>query len=341
MKIILKEEVDEFLKKDWKILEDRNNFLIFQSLNWNLKWLEKNKKEKDIKIFITYENDQPILIFPFCIVKKFGFKIIKWIGHDISDYLGPLVDSQYRDEKVKFNQIWNDIFKIVKSKCDLIYLEKQISHDIFFYNFLIKNLKCKKYDETYGVNFSNWAELKRAKNKTLQKFRWSKKKLSEIGELEFIPNIEAISEKKNLLKNIIDWKVEGKINSSFVKSFSNEFYIGFMNNDDIQISGLKLNNSFIALSLGLKKFKSYFYLVPSYKNKKELIRYSPGKILMIELIDYFYAKDFQYFDFCNGNEIYKKDWSNNKIDLFLYIKPTNLVGFVLNFFLKLRDTLNK
>ena len=102
MKIILKKEIDEFLKKDWKFLEKKNNSLIFQKLSWNLSWLNENEKYKNLSIIIVYNNDEPKIIFPFCIVKKFNFKILRWIGYDISDYLGPLVDNEQIIEKKDF-----------------------------------------------------------------------------------------------------------------------------------------------------------------------------------------------------------------------------------------------
>ena len=59
MKIILKKEIDEFLKKDWKILEKKNNSLIFQKLSWNLSWLSENEKYENLSISVVYQNDKP------------------------------------------------------------------------------------------------------------------------------------------------------------------------------------------------------------------------------------------------------------------------------------------
>ena len=57
---------------------------------------------------------------------------------------------------------------------------------------------------------------------------------------------------------------------------------------------------------------------------------------MIELLNYFQNKNFKYFDFCDGQESYKENWTNNKIDINLYIKPTNLLGLILSFFFKIK-----
>ena len=163
-----------------------------------------------------------------------------------------------------------------------------------------------------------------------------KKKLSNMGELKFIEKVNDFNEKKKLIKKAIDWKKEKKNKSGFLRSFSEKFYSNILDDKSIVISGLKLDNHFIAISLGFVQGLNYFYLVPSYKIDHNFIKYSPGKILMIELLNYFQNKNFKYFDFCDGQESYKENWTNNKIDINLYIKPTNLLGLILSFFFKIK-----
>ena len=113
-----------------EIIRKKNNSLIFQKLSWNLSWLSENEKYKIFSIIIVYNNDKP-KIFPFCIVKKFNFKILRWIGYDISDYLGPLVDNEQIIEKKDFEIIWDKIFELVKNECDLVLLDKQVDENFF------------------------------------------------------------------------------------------------------------------------------------------------------------------------------------------------------------------
>lgn len=336
MKIILKKNIDELLQKDWLSLEKKNNYLIFQTLEWNLSWINQNKKNNDLCIVACYENSVPKFIFPFCIVKKNRFKILKWIAHDISDYLGPIIDYSYKIDKKNFLDMWNMIYELIKKECDLIHLDKQINEYFFIFNPIINYLKCKKYDQTYGVDLLKWNLLKKNKKKTLQKFRWAKKKLSKIGKLNFIEKIESIEEKKILIKKVIQWKKEKKEND-IIDSFTDNFYLNFVNNDNFVVSGLKLNNNYISISLGFEKDKSYLYLVPSYKNDFKLTKYSTGKILMIELINYYVLKKFEYFDFCNGQETYKKYWTNKSINLIEYLKPINFKGLIIYFLIKLKN----
>jgi len=340
MQIIIKRKIDENVKNDWKFLEKNNDFLIFQTLIWHLSWLGLNDKNKDILIATVYENEEPVMIFPFCIVKSLNIKILKWIGYDNSDYLGPIVDSKYKIENFYFKKIWNSIIELVKKDFDLVLLDKQVNDSFFLNNPIINSLDCKKYDETYRLDLTKWNEIKKNKNRSLQKIRWAKKKLLELGNLSFVKIIDNEDEKKKLIKQIINWKKDRKIDSNFLKSFSEEFYINIINDKSIIISGLKLNNDYIALCLGVKNKKNYLYLVPSYKIDINLSKYSPGKILMIELIDYFETQDFKYFDFCNGKERYKKSWITNKVDMNKYVQPINFFGVVYSWLLKVK-TINE
>ena len=336
MKIDLKREIDDLVIKDWKFLEENSDILIFQKLSWNLSWLNEKDRYKNISIITVSKDEKPLIIFPFCIIKRLNFRILRWVGYDISDYLGPLVNKEYEIDKKVFDKIWKEVLKLVRNECDLIFLDKQVNESFFSNNLMTKNLKCKKYQQTYRTDLLRWQEIEKIKNRSLQKFRWAKKKLSNMGELKFIEKVNDFNEKKKLIKKAIDWKKEKKNKSGFLRSFSEKFYSNILDDKSIVISGLKLDNHFIAISLGFVQGLNYFYLVPSYKIDHNFIKYSPGKILMIELLNYFQNKNFKYFDFCDGQESYKENWTNNKIDINLYIKPTNLLGLILSFFFKIK-----
>ena len=336
MKIILKTEIDENLKKIWRDLETKNKPMIFQTLKWNLAWIEINNLTRNIKIFIVNIDNEPVAIFPFYEKKTFNSKIIRWIGFDTSDYLGPILDLNFKPTKIEFKNLWNNIISQLKNEADLILLDKLINKSFTFFNPFVEYFYCKKYDETYGINLTKWENILLRKNRSLQKYRWSIKKLESLGKLEFIENIDDLEEKKKIINQLIFWKKKSKNKFNFLKSFSDNFYINFVDYEDIQISGLKLNYDYIALSFGLKFNNNYFYLVPSYKLEKNIVKYSPGKILMIELINFFHKNNFKYFDFCNGKEKYKKEWSDSKIDMKIYIESLSIKGFFLKLFYKLK-----
>jgi len=57
-------------------------------------------------------------------------------------------------------------------------------------------------------------------------------------------------------------------------------------------------------------------------------KYSPGKILISELIKWSITKKIKVFDFGLGEENYKKYWSNRTESLFRYFYTKNLKGLI-------------
>jgi len=335
MQIVLKREFDEDLERDWYHLENNNDLIIFQTFKWNKNWIKFNNI-KNTLIFVVYTDSKPIAIFPFYKQKKFFFEILKWVGNDISDYLGPIVDSNFLRERESFDLIWKKILLKTKLECDLIYLDKQTSNKSLFYNPISIFLNCEIYSTNYGIDLHGWNSVLKDKNKSIQQYRSKKKKLSLLGNFEFISNVENFESKKKLISQMIQWKKNTINEKDFIKSFVDKFYFDFLKNENLSISAFKLNDKYIAGILGLKYKNNYYFLLPSYKFDNETFKLSPGRILLIDLINFLHEKKLNYFNFCDGNQPYKKEWSNEKINLKIYLKSNNLKGFLLKTFFKFR-----
>ena len=341
MEIILKKFFDEKLFKDWDFIEKKNDLLIFQSYQWNFNWCKLNKIEENIRILIIYDKENPIFIFPLFVDRIFSFKVIRWIGYDLSDYNGPIVGDYLKADQINLQEIWGKVFDILKSESDLIFLDKMIDEENYLCNPFLKYMKCQNYDITYGINFSNWEETKKEKNKSFQKIRWSKRKLSNLEKLTFFENIQDVK-KEELVMKIINWKnktIKNKKKIAF-KLYNENFYKKFINNKNIFFSGLKLGNDYISLSLNIELKKHILYLMPAYEQDNKILKYSPGKILMLELIQFYHDIGKNYFDFGNGKEFYKNEWSNNKRPLFCYIKNSNILGSLLMYLYKFKRYIN-
>ena len=77
MKIVLKTSFDELVEKDWKYIQKHNSLLMFQSYEWNYNWYKYNNFKKKLRIFIIYEENKPIAIFPLIIERFLLFRLVK------------------------------------------------------------------------------------------------------------------------------------------------------------------------------------------------------------------------------------------------------------------------
>ena len=80
--------------------------------------------------------------------------------------------------------------------------------------------------------------------------------------------------------------------------------------------------------------------MPTY-DKEIYGKYSPGRILLTELINWSISNNYEIFDFTTGVENYKKDWTNSEILLSEIVIVNNLKGYVIFFTNKLLEYLKK
>ena len=77
-----------------------------------------------------------------------------------------------------------------------------------------------------------------------------------------------------------------------------------------------------------------YYLFPTYDaNYKQ---FSPGKILLNELVNDCKNNNLKYFDLTIGSEDYKKKWSNNMMNSCSTLKSINLNGYVYILFIRVK-----
>lgn len=331
MEIKLKKNFDSEVYEAWSDIEKQNDLLIFQKYKWNHEWSIRNNYKNNFRIIIVYIKNEPALIFPFFIKKFFFLKIISWIGDDLSDYLSPVVNKKLEINSKIFNEIWKKVLIILKVEADLILLNKQVKDMNYMHNPMTEYLYCKSYDFTYGINFNKYNSIANKKGKTIQKIKWSKKKLSNYGNLSFKNNIK-IENKISLLSKILFWKKK-TINSkqNIFKIYNENFFKKFIESKNIFFSGIKLDNKYISLSLNISNNQSTLYYIPAYTDEKIFQKYSPGKIHMYELIKENQKCGIEYFDFGNGNELYKSSWANDKRKIYYYIKSLSFFGSIFFF----------
>jgi len=274
MEIKLKKNFDTEVFKAWSKIEKQNNLLIFQNYKWNHEWSICNNYKNNLRIIIVYIKNEPALIFPFFIKKFLFLKIISWIGNDLSDYLSPVVNKTIEIDSDIFNDIWKKVLIILKVDSDIILLNKQLKDMNYMQNPITKYLNCKSYDFTYGINFNKLNSIVNKKGKTIQKIKWSKKKLSKYGKLGFENNIR-FENKTSLISKILFWKKK-TINpkQNIFKIYNENFFKKFIERKDIIFSGIKLNNKYISLSLNISDKQNTLYYIPAYTDEKIFQKYS-------------------------------------------------------------------
>ena len=209
------------------------------------------------------------------------------------------------------NDFLND-FNIIKKKLakfDIIYFERQPSNILQLENpffFYLKNLNISK---TYFI-------------KTIDK-SYNPKSIKK--NFVFVHSDNILNYKKYINK-ILDLKIikfDKKITSKKNNNHQRSFYNGLPNIESeslkLYLSVLKLENQELSYNFGISYKNYFYYLIPAYTDFLKKI--SPGKLLLYKILDWCYKNNINVLDFGQGEEEYKKRFTDkyNYIGYYNYI----------------------
>ena len=190
----------------------------------------------------------------------------------------------------------------------------------------------------YRINFDDYNKYKETEDykKIFKDVYRQKKRLNNFGiiETEFL-RIDDINFYKNidsLLEFKINWYKKNNIDINKIFSNLKNFYIKICLCNEFykaEVSVTKVNNEIIAGCIGFIKDGVYYYIYPSYSDDWNI--YSPGKIHLLSILDYYNLKGYLCFDLSIGDEIYKKKLHPK----FLSISKISIYNGYLGFFLYL------
>ena len=122
------------LERFWTKFEKNAIMNPFQSYAWLSNW------QKAVggpllavlpQIVHVTKDNKTQAILPFGIRKKFGSKILEWLGGINADYMGPLFHSNFLDNKHLPQDIWNKVRSEIEN-FDVIHFQKQTHQTIQF-----------------------------------------------------------------------------------------------------------------------------------------------------------------------------------------------------------------
>jgi len=322
-----------------EIVKNRDDYVIepFLDPEWiNIWWKNIGINEYDeIKYFVFTNNDKPKIIIPLVTRKFFNLKLVEIAGGKVSDYLSPIFNKKYYFSQCDLNFISHEILKYFDGS-DLVIFRKQKKYSNYTNPLLSLDKPILGLHKCYNINFNTFSKDKKIK-KIFNDNRRQIKKLASIGEVKFIHSKE-FDEKKNILETMIEQKEERykqtNVWNMFKLNYYKNFYSDLIKSDfyflKLHISAIKVGKNFISTHFGFIDDKTFYYLMPSFDNKR-FKSFSGGNILLENLIHYTQSKNINVFDFTIGNENYKKKWTNDKNDLFEIILTNSFFGKLSKF----------
>ena len=344
MEFIIHNSLNPKVESAWKDLEENNNLITpFQKLQWikdYIQFTDEYTSGKKKRIFlIVKKNTENILIFPLNIKLNF-LKKLEYIGEPFNDINIPIINKNYIFEDDEISFIKKKLIKIFHNKIDCINFNNQPNYlpnnQINFFVFEKIYQKSFNYkinvNEQYLQNIKNhkfWKDVSRRNKKYLQQDNVTYKLLETMDEKEkafkFFTKFKHDQMERTNKKNYLLSDCKKKFLKNFF--FKNKIY-----------ALLSSENKIIACACCVLDNKILYYLFPAYDNLFN--KCAPGQ----QLINYIISNNdihFKIFDFTNGDEKYKKYWSNDRKIYSDTIISFNFKGLIFELLMRLKCMINK
>lgn len=301
--------------EEWLLLQEQGISTPFQQLDWVSFWLNSYTGKYKIHPFmVVVRNEQRIeMLLPLMLEHSMSASRLLWLGHKGNDYNAPLFADQ-----VAFNTSSKDAQTILKQVADFInadcvYIIKQPAELAGRTN-PFSQINARPFtSQTYALDLSaGWPAVytQARSSRTRQRERNKLNRLRD-GETVQLRCIRDATESKELLELAMAWKSE-QLDRTGVR---NPFSSLQLRKQLIQLA-TKSDKSFcrlyvmeregipLAVTLGLVQSGVFNYYFSSY-NPDVSSSTSPGRIMMLKLVQLAARAKLKFFDFSLGDEPYK------------------------------------
>jgi len=318
----------------WRETERTGVCYVFQTFDWLSRWYRIVGMPHRIVPFLVVVRDSEYCraILPLGVEERMGLRMLVGVNH--SDYIAPILGADNtRSDWVQ--SMYSEVVKECSRRgIDLIYLPKLpelIEHQP---NPLLE-LPCTFQVNSYAVRLSGtWKSYYsvRLDASARHDSRRRRKRLSELGRLRFL-----VAQERTDILRLVERMIEQKrqryretgVQDQFVDPAHADFYrtlaLDLVPKGIVHLSALMLDDRILAAHWGAIHGKRFYHLMPSYESQWR--KYSPGRLLLEDLLKWCYESGLEVLDFTGGEEKYKQDWSNEKMRLFCYFKPITWKGY--------------
>ncbi|MGD0864152.1 MAG: GNAT family N-acetyltransferase, partial [Rhizomicrobium sp.] len=299
-------------------------------------WLETIGAERQTRpLFVSVSDDagHPVMMIPLGIEKHNGVRFLGFLDGGVVDYNAPvLFGSAAGLAQADAVALWSSILRLAPAH-DVVVLQKvpQYVGDIPnpFYKLAAEPWPASGYFLTLDPGHDNRA-LQRSTYAADN--RRQRKRLSEIGELRF-----GIARNEREIADVFDTFVRQKsrryaetgadngLDVPAKRAYYSALAQRLSNGNGVQLSYLSVDHHIVATHWGLVAGRRFYYLMPAYE-AGIWRKFSPGRLLMEELVAWSYDNGIEAFDLGIGDEEYKLKWRAQAIALSGGLFPITIVG---------------
>ncbi|MCB1508786.1 MAG: GNAT family N-acetyltransferase [Hyphomicrobiaceae bacterium] len=306
----------------WRDLETRSDTTVYQRYDWARIWYETLAPVEGASPFIVigHIGHQPAFLLALSSMRRKGSKVVRFIGGKHANICLPLV-AEDRIAQIDTQTLKDALLQAGRTEgVDLYHIGHQpyrhADRDNPFAAF-DKVVETAPYFETpLSADFEAFSREKRGRD-GLKKLRYKRKKLQELGNL-VTKRPETFEEMEQVVETFLEQKA-GRMQDGYHRNaFEDEGAADFLRvlaresfengSNLLDFHALWLGDTIIATFAGGLGNRQYSCSVNSIALDEEVMRHSPGDIILADVLKDLCEDGLERFDLGVGEAIYKRKW---------------------------------
>jgi CelD/BcsL family acetyltransferase involved in cellulose biosynthesis len=347
------------IESEWRSFEQIADATPFQSFDWLSTWQRRVGTldgTMPAVVIGRFADGGTAFIFPLAVEPRRLMTRLCWLGQNLCDYNAPLLAREFSDRVTPdaFRALWDEIQKQIRS-------DPRLRYDWIEFEKMPQTVAAQTNPFTFlGVTpnansahitrlGSEWQSFYRAKRSsaTRRRDRSKRRHMAEYGEISFATASD-VNDIRQTLETLWGQKklifARKGIGDIFERPGYREFFVDFATNPQSRqlahISRVEIGSTCAAANFAIVFGDCYYHVLSSYCDG-QLAHYGPGALHLRDLMAYAIGRGLRRFDFTIGDEYYKSEWCDVRLELFDYSAAATWRGLPVSIASQIRRRLKR
>jgi CelD/BcsL family acetyltransferase involved in cellulose biosynthesis len=285
-------------------------------------------------VAVLDEIGRPMLLLPLGIERHRGIRILGFLDGGVCDYNSPVLFEPTRTwDRHSIERMWEELIRALP-RFDIAIFDKMPAAICGVPNPFV-SLGTPFPPSGHFVNItSSWEEYAAKQLPYKRESGYQRRRLAKFGHVAFTI-AETPADRQRILQAMIRQKSRRYIETRGVDGLERpgyrQYYIALTERftwpGPVLISALEVDGKILATNWGLISNKRFVGIVMSFE-AGEWKSFSPGRLLLEDLVQWTFTNGFKVFDFGIGDESYKVAYTDETLELYQANIPVTLVGKV-------------
>lgn len=327
------------LLRAWRELEVQADCYVFQTWSWNLAWYRNIGRHTGVKLRIVELRQRgggaPVALWPLCVYRRGGLRVLGFIGDVVSDYRAPLFSREWlqAEDAAAFSELWEACLDAIEDKVDLVLLSRMPEHFERLHNPMAGLQGSRHVENAYMARLPATPEeyFTRRSTRMMAEIRRKVRRLQDLGDYRVGQVTE--DDWETVFHTLVCEKSRRWRESGSRDLFADRNYVGFyrtmtrhgLHDGMVSMTYMRVGDTVTAVHWGLVLGGRYCGVLSGFESGSWK-KYSCGEILMQYEVERAIRGGLRILDFTVGEEAYKKSWATEQLCLYQWRCARTLRG---------------